>query len=60
MGTALRTPSRRECERCGRIEHWDEDDETWRISEVDGERQVGNSHCIHEWDITGSFNPIES
>ncbi|WP_135822481.1 HEWD family protein [Halostella litorea] len=59
MGTALRTPSRRKCERCGRSERWDEDAETWRIRVEDGERLVGNPHCIHEWDITGSFTPIE-
>lgn len=59
MGTALRTPTRRECERCGRSERWDENGETWRIREEDGERLVGNPHCIHEWDITGSFTPIE-
>ncbi len=60
MGTGLQTPSFRECERCGRSEHWDEDDETWRIREEDDERQVGNPHCIHEWNITGSFSPFKN
>jgi hypothetical protein len=59
MGTGLQTPSVRECELCDRSERWDEEDETWRIREEDGERQVGNPHCIHEWNITGSFTPFE-
>jgi len=55
----LRTPDRRECLRCGRTERWDPDDGTWTVATVDGERTVGGVHCIHEWDVTGSFEPVE-
>lgn len=68
----LRTPEERECERCGRRERWDADVETWRVanrdpgesdeSDSDGgdaEGAVGDVHCVHEWDIDGSFRPIE-
>lgn len=57
MGT-LRTPESRTCERCGRKERWDDDEEVWKIVEEDGELQSGVHYCIHEWDITGSFTPI--
>jgi len=59
MGTKLRTPEERTCERCGREERWDEDDRVWRIVREDGEPKVGDVYCIHEWDITGTFTPIE-
>jgi len=59
MGTRLRTPEDRTCERCGREETWDEADRVWRIVREDGERVVGDPYCIHEWDITGEFTPIE-
>jgi len=59
MGTRLRTPEERTCERCGREEYWDESERAWRIGEADGERVVGDVYCIHEWDITGEFTPIE-
>jgi len=47
------------CERCGRHDVWDEDAETWVIAEADGDEQVGNPHCLHEWDINGAYNPFE-
>ncbi|WP_435358335.1 HEWD family protein [Haloarchaeobius sp. DFWS5] len=53
--TTLRKPTARECERCGRNEHWDDDVEAWRITDGD----VGNPHCIHEWNIDGTFSPID-
>lgn len=59
MGRTLRTPDSRTCERCGRDERWDEDDRAWRIVAEDGERIVGDPYCVHEWDITGSFSPLE-
>lgn len=59
MSRNLRTPDDRTCERCGREELWDEDDGVWRIAVEDGERVVGDTYCIHEWDITGEFTPIE-
>jgi hypothetical protein len=55
----LRTPTRRTCERCGRVERWDAVKTTWRVAEADGDRQVGSAYCIHEWDINGTFAPFE-
>lgn len=59
MSSKLRTPEDRTCERCGRSEFWDEDAGVWRIAREDGERVAGDIYCIHEWDITGEFTPIE-
>jgi len=58
MSADIRPPDRRECQRCGRADVWDEDAENWVIAVEDGTRQVGNKHCIHEWDINGSYNPV--
>ncbi|MCY4729345.1 hypothetical protein KY092_02090 [Natronomonas gomsonensis] len=52
-------PTERQCELCGRTDRWDADTQNWVIAVEDGERQVGNKHCIHEWDINGRYNPIE-
>jgi hypothetical protein len=52
-------PTERECERCGRTDVWDETSETWVAVEDDGERLTGEPHCVHEWDITGNYNPFE-
>lgn len=57
--TELQTPQRRECECCGRHEVWNTRAESWRIATDDGERLAGNLHCIHEWDIDGTFRPYE-
>lgn len=57
MSTDLRTPDRRECERCGRVEVWE--DAHWRIHETDDGGRVGDPFCIHEWDINGSFPPFD-
>lgn len=51
----IRTPTQRQCERCGRQERWDETVEAWVITDTD--TTVGDPHCIHEWDINGSFSP---
>jgi len=59
MATTIRKPRSRKCELCGRREAWDDERGSWQIVADDGERVVGNPHCIHEWDITGSFTPIE-
>ncbi len=59
MEPQLRRPTRRECERCGRVERWDDTEATWKIATEDGEKQVGNPYCIHEWDINGRFVPFE-
>jgi hypothetical protein len=55
----LRKPTARRCEVCDRREVWDEDVESWLVAETDGEKQVGNRYCIHEWDINGTFAPFE-
>lgn len=54
MSTQIEPPQRRQCERCGRTERWDDSTLCWQVD--DG--QVGRSHCIHEWDITGSYDPL--
>ena len=43
---------------CGCVEPWDADAGTWRVAATDGEPQVGSLHCIHEWDVNGSFMPF--
>lgn len=58
MSARVRSPTDRVCERCGRNERWDDDLEAWQIARSDGEKQVGNPHCLHEWDINGTFNPV--
>jgi len=58
MSLHVRTPTARVCERCGRAEHWDESLDAWQLVREDGEKQVGNPHCLHEWDINGTFNPV--
>ena len=54
MSADLVPPGERECVRCGRREAWDEDVATWA---VDGEA-VGEVHCVHEWDINGTYSPF--
>lgn len=49
-------PTERKCERCGRRDVWDEASETWVAT---GDRLTGEPHCVHEWDITGNYNPFE-
>jgi len=51
-------PTERACTSCGRRDVWDEATENWVIAREDGERQVGNPHCIHEWDINGTYSPV--
>jgi len=51
-------PSERHCERCGRQEEWDDDQFKWTIVTEDGEKRIGQPHCLHEWDINGSYNPL--
>ncbi|MFC7165685.1 HEWD family protein [Halospeciosus flavus] len=53
--SAIRTPNERSCTRCGRHEEWNEEEGTWTV--VDEE--VGDVYCIHAWDITGQFTPVE-
>ena len=58
MSVEIVPPTRRICERCGRTDVWDDETDNWVIAEADGERQVGDRHCIHEWDINGRYNPV--
>lgn len=52
-------PTERECERCGRRERWDETAGVWRVIDSDDEVATGQAHCLHEWDINGTYSPIE-
>jgi len=52
-------PTERKCERCGRVDVWDDDAETWVAVDTDGTRRRGGPYCVHEWDINGTYNPIE-
>lgn len=58
MSVRVNRPTARECERCGRLERWDGTLGAWQIDRPDGKRLAGNPHCIHEWDINGTFTPI--
>jgi hypothetical protein len=53
----IRKPTDRTCERCGREETWR--DGNWRVAEDEDGLRVGAVHCVHEWDIDGSFVPFE-
>lgn len=52
-------PTERECLHCERQDVWDEESETWVAAEVAGEKRRGIPHCVHEWDVTGTHNPID-
>ena len=54
MGVTITPPKERTCELCGREERWDDEAEGWRIAD-----DPGNVYCIHEWDINGSFVPLQ-
>jgi hypothetical protein len=49
----LEPPDARTCERCGREEVWSDERGTWV-----GADTLGNPHCVHVWDITGTYNPV--
>lgn len=57
MSTQLKRPTVRECEQCGRKERWDDELDAWQLARENGTKRAGNPHCIHEWDINGTFNP---
>jgi hypothetical protein len=59
MSVIVNAPQLRVCERCGREERWDEEVDAWQLGLRNGEKVVGNPHCLHEWDINGSFNPLD-
>lgn len=54
MTDDLRAPEERTCERCGRHEVFDDADRIWRVGDA-----VGEPFCVHDWDITGAFSPVE-
>lgn len=56
----IRAPTVRRCERCGRIEQWNSSQSAWICRRPDENRLPETRHCIHEWDVTGSFCPIVS
>jgi len=51
-------PRERRCLRCDRKDVWSDDAETWVAAEEEGERQVGVPHCLHEWDINGTYTSV--
>lgn len=60
MSVELNPPEERECVECGRRDVWDEAVDSWVIAVDGGERQAGNPHCIHVWDINGRHDPIRT
>ena len=58
MAGQLHPPEERTCERCGRQDVWDESTGHWRIAEEDDRKLAGDPFCIHEWDITATYNPL--
>ncbi|ATW89154.1 hypothetical protein halTADL_2414 [Halohasta litchfieldiae] len=56
MTAALRRPTDRTCERCGRAEQWNATTDSWEVVGDD----PGSVYCIHEWDINGRFVPFDS
>lgn len=54
----IEPPEKRRCERCGRVELWDDGEGAWVARDGSGRTDRGNAHCVHIWDITGSYNPI--
>lgn len=54
MTDSIDPPRERRCEQCDRTEIWADEEGYWRVE------TVGDVHCIHEWDITGSYRPLSS
>ena len=52
----LEPPDRRRCERCGREDVWSDERGTWVAADP---AKRGNPHCVHDWNITGTYNPIK-
>lgn len=50
-------PGERRCERCGRHEVWDDGPGSWVLAD-DGDADPGTPHCLHDWNINGTYNPI--
>lgn len=47
-------PRERVCERCGRGDVWDEETENWVVDD-----DPGDPFCLHDWDINGTYNPVD-
>lgn len=56
----IRAPSVRRCERCGRVEQWNSRRTTWECRRPSEKGPAETRHCIHEWNVTGSFCPVSS
>ena len=54
MNVEIRRPAKRVCTRCGRVERWNEDETAWQV-----DSEVGEIYCVHDWDITGEFTPVQ-
>lgn len=55
---AVTPPDRRVCVRCERVEAWSEQHRTWVVQSSETDTGKGTPYCVHEWDITGSYNPL--
>jgi hypothetical protein len=53
--SSIEPPRERECERCPRREVWDEDRGIYTAASDDDR---GTPYCVHEWDVTGTYNPV--
>lgn len=51
-------PARRRCVRCNRTEVWSDQQRTWVVQNPGADTDDGTPYCVHEWDITGSYNPL--
>lgn len=56
--STIEPPTERTCERCGRREAWDQKRTTWSVAPDASEEERGRAHCLHEWDINGTYNPL--
>jgi hypothetical protein len=57
---SISPPTERTCERCGRKDVWDDERETWVAAKEEGEPRRGDPHCLHEWDINGTYSALDS
>jgi hypothetical protein len=54
--TVIDPPAERRCQRCGREEVWDDGAVKW-VEAPDAD-DSGWPHCLHEWDINGTYRPV--
>jgi hypothetical protein len=55
----LDPPRERRCERCGRRDEWDDATGHWQVVAGDDGPLAGDPYCIHEWDVTAAYNPLD-